>query len=636
VNYINKIIFLFCCLFISTASYSQSVKDSLNFSNTKYKTNIFRTSLEKRLNTYNLRSTLIYSLDQDNFFIGIGENYFSSLVSSPQKNIKDEQALSIIGKYKYSPFFEIGVLTLNNIYSNDRKIAINEASNLYSTIFTIISPINQLKITPYGGFSINRQVNEDDRGPIYGGNINLDRFSINEFQIRSILKFQNEDISPRKNSHRLAEVEIKNDLDLSLTNLITANYSNSRKDFYFDTDSLTSEMFNISKNIQSRTEKKYFVQERIFNSRFASDIFFDLSGRIALRDIDRETKYKNLSNIELSSFDTQIEELRVELSGTTEYRSELFFGKLRIDYSEREEKHTVKNIEEANEILFEQRSELEKKKNNSSDYTTISALGNLSLTKKDNISFSILHRKLVYNTPSKDNFDDRDELLSIGRLSYLRNFNHLFNFFVNLEGSYNHIVYVFAERSSNNNVRRILKLSTGGEFGGSYLYSINSFEVSANYTSYDFADINPNTRSFSFRQFVARDSTSFKFWGNLYLDFTGYIKISEQGNFNWSSFSNNPDRYLVEYYLEPMINIKKDNIRMGVGLRTFTFETFGYNSNGAKELTNEYTSVGPITNFSLQLPNVNLNFYGWYEFINNENDSKRELVNLSLSVSWKL
>lgn len=623
-------------LLFTVTSFAQSIKDSLNFSHYNYQKDIFSTSFEKRINTYNLRTKLNYSYNINNFFLGVHENYFSSLVTANEKNIKDEQAISVIGEYRFTPFISAGILTQNSIYSNDRKIAINEASNVYSTLFAKISPINQLKIIPYGGYSINKQVNEDDRGVIYGGNIELEKLSVSNFLFNSTIKFQNEDIAPRKNSFQVASIKVKNDLDLSLTNLISADYSNTRKDFYFDTDSITSRMFNISKNIQSRTEKKYFIEERLYNSKFTSDIFFDIRGRVFLRDIDRETKYKNLSNIGLSSFDTKIEEFRLEFSGTTEYRSESFFGKLKLDYSEREEKHSAKYFDKANTILYDQRTEQEQKKNNNSEYTTISAIGNYFLTRKDNLSFSILHRKLIYNTPSEDNFDDRDELLSIARLTYTRTFNHLFNFFVNLEGSYNHIVYIFAERSSNNNIRRAIKLNSGGEFNSSRLFSRNSVEVSANYTSYDFQDINPNSRSYSFRQFNIKDSTSVKILGKVFLDFTGYIKLSEQGNFEWESFSNNPERFLAEYYFEPMFKIKTSTIKMGAGIRYFSLQTFNYNINNKKYLTNEYTSLGPITEFSVRLTNLSLHLFGWYEFINNENNIKRELANLSLSLNWKL
>ncbi len=615
---------------------SQTITDSLNFNYSRYQSNIFNTGFEKRLNTYNLKSNLTYSLNSEDFFFGLDEKYFSSLVSSGSKNIKDEQSLSIIGEYKYSPLLKFGFLNLNNIYSNDRKIAINEASSNNSTFYSKISPMNSLTFIPFAGYSINKQVNEDDRGPVYGANLILDKFYLNEFQINSQINFQNEDISPRKNTNRFASLRLKNDFDLDLTNLISVDYTSSRKDFYFEVDSITSNMFDISKNIQSRIENSYFIEERLYNSSFNSNWHFDLSGRVSLRNIDRITKFKNLSSVDISTFDTQIEEFRLDFTGLTEYRSELFFGRIKIDYSEKDEKHTAKNLEGTNQIIYDQRTELENRKNNSSEYTTISALGNLVISRKDNLMFSILHRKLIYDTPSQDNFDDRDELLSILRISYLRSFNRLFNFFINLDGSFNHTVYIFAERSSNNNIRRIIKLSSGGEYKNSDFYSKNTFEVSANYTSYDFEDINPNIRSFSFRQFKAQDSTSFNFFGNIFLDFSGYVKLSEQGDFVWKNFTNNPDRYLAEYFLEPMFNIKTYQTKFGIGIRLFSLKTFGFNSNNEKLLSNKYDSIGPITNFVFRLPNVDLSLYGWYEFITNENNIKRELANLSFSVFWRI
>jgi len=628
-------IFFFFILF-SVNLFSQSVNDSLNFSFGKYRLNTFRTSFGKRLNTHNLQTLLSYSINNGNLSFGIRENYFSSFVNTQNKNIKDEQALSLIGEYHLSPFFQFGVLVQNNIYSDDRKIAINEASTLYSTIFGKITPLDQIKIIPFGGYSINKQVGNDDRGIIYGSEISVDRYNLNEFLITTKLRFLNEEISPRKNIRQFFGTHIKNKFNNSLTNVISGYYSRTRKDFYFDVDSVTSKEFNINKNIQSRTEENYSIGERLFSSKFSSDIFFDLSGRISYRNIDRDTRYHSASNLSVSNFDSKINELRLDFSGTTEYRSKLLFARAKFDYSQREEKHIAKPNSKINEIIFEQRTELEKKKNNTSEYATLSALANFDISKNDNLTLSILHRKLVYNTPSENNFDDRDELLSIFRISYLRNLNRFFDFFINLEGSINHIVYIFAERSSNNNIRRIIKLSSGGEFSGSKLYSKNTFEVSANYTSYDFQDINPNIKSFSFRQIAARDSSSLKLYNKIFLDVSGYLKFSEQGVFNWKSFSSNPDRFLAELYSEPMINIKHNNIKMGIGLRFFFLQTFNYDKKNIKYKASEYKSIGPITNFNIRTENLDLYLYGWYEFITTEKKSNREMANLKLSVNWRL
>jgi hypothetical protein len=632
---LSKISLLFF-LFISFNLFSQTVNDSLNFSFSKYRINTFRTSFGKRLNTHNLNTLLSYSINTNNFSFGIRENYYSSFVNTQSKNIKDEQVFSIIGEYYLSPLFQFGVLVQNNIYSDDRKIAINEATTLYSTLFAKILPIDQIKIVPFGGYAINKQVGNDDRGIIYGTEISVDRYNLNEFLISSKLKFLNEEISPRKNTQQQFATQIKNKFDYSLTNLISGSYSKTRKDFYFDVDSITSREFNINKNIQSRTEENYSIGERLFSSRFGSDIFFDLSGRVSYRNIERNTKYHSVNNLSISNFDSEINELRLDFSGATEYRSKLLFARARFDYSQREEKHIAQPNDKINEIIFEKRLELEKKKNNTSEYATLSALGNFAFSKKDNLTFSILHRKLVYNTQSKNNYDDRDELLSIFRLSYLHNLNHLFSFFVNLEGSLNHIVYIFAERSSNNNIRRILKLSSGGEYKGAKLFSKNTFEVSANYTSYDFQDINPNIKSFSFRQIAARDSSSLHLYNKIYFDVSGYLKLSEQADFDWKSFSNNPDRFLAEVYSEPMINIKSNGVKLGIGFRFFLLQTFNYNKENIKYKSSEYKSVGPITNFSVRMRNLDLYFYGWYEFITNEKNAKRELANLTFSVNWRL
>ena len=98
----------------------------------------------------------------------------------------------------------------------------------------------------------------------------------------------------------------------------------------------------------------------------------------------------------------------------------------------------------------------------------------------------------------------------MGRIMFEKEFNPFFKIFLNIEGSLNKIVYIFAKRSSNNNLRRILKFSSGGMFTAGRFTSSNSAEVSANYTVFDYEELNPNFRSYSFRQFVLRDSSTYK------------------------------------------------------------------------------------------------------------------------------
>ena len=206
-----------------------------------------------------------------------------------------------------------------------------------------------------------------------------------------------------------------------------------------------------------------------------------------------------------------------------------------------------------------------------------------------------------------------------------------------MEGSYNHIVYIFAERSSNNNIRRVLKLSGGGSYGGKNFRSTNIAEVSANYTVYDFEDLNPNFNSFSFRQFVFYDSSSVKLSKRMDFNFYSYIKLSEQGDFQWTNFTGKPARFLNEFYIEPKIIYHYDIFSLGIGFRFFSLLTYNYNEELEKELNSEYTSQGPSSNLRILIFNrLNLFVEGWYEFINTEQNSKRELVNMRLRLTWNI
>ncbi len=616
---------------------AQVNSDSLTFLSSNPVNKILSTDLEKQLNTTNLNSLLRYHYSNNGFSFGVYEQYKSTVIKLRSKNIRDEQNFSMFGEYSFLPSVRIGLMTNNNIYSDDRKIGINEASLLNSSLYSKINIAGYFSIMPYGGFSINKQVGEDDRGTIYGTEALLNYGSANNLRLDANLKFQNEDISPRKNTLRFVNASLSNRVGNNFSNTLTAKYSEMRKDFYFDSDSLLLSEFNINHNIQSRNEKSYLLADKIFLAPVSENISLNLNGKVFWREIDRNTRYRLLSAISPSSFDSKIEEFKLNIDGNLIYRSKNLNGMLKIEYSEREEKHKAKNIEDANIIFFEKRQELENSKNNKSQLTVLATSWTYNLSGKDRIDLSLLHRKLIYDTPSEANFDDRDELLSIFRLKYIRKLNPVFSFFVNLEGSINHIVYIFSERSSNNNIRRVLKLSSGGNFNNKSISSENVFEVSANYTVYDFEDVIPNVKSFVFRQFAFRDSSTVNLLPDISLKFEGYAKLSEQGNFKWTSFSSKPERFLAEYFALPKIMVTKNRLEFGAGLRLFSLTTFKYSNKNIKYKSNNYFSFGPVTQLGYKIiDNLAIAVYGWYEFINTETSDKKEVANLSMKVDWKL
>jgi hypothetical protein len=620
----------------ASLSLGQVGKDSLYFSNHNFSDRYLLNTFDKQLNTFNFNTVFRDNLIADNFFFGIKENFNSTIINAGTKNIKDEQYLWAIGQYDLSEPIKIGILLNHNLYSDDRDLAINKASQLTTSFYTKFQPSPNFEITPFAGFSQNEQIGEKDKGVIYGTEAGIDKYNLNDFELSSLLKYQNEDISPRKNTFRLVNVDLKSSFDEGFNNIITANYSQQRKDFYFTADPQTMQEFNIDNNIQSRTESGYLIQDRIRFAPPKSPLILDIQGRIAWRGIDRSTRYISESEAANSNYDTHIEESRLEFNSAADYIMDNVNLSLRFSFSERDEKHTPIRYSDLSSIVYNERLALEEDKDNTSQLANLSLQGRIILSRSDRITVSLFQRKLKYDTSSDQNFDDRDELLSIGRIFYERDFSPFFKAFVNFEGNLNKIVYIFAERSSNNNVKRILKFSAGGLFTAGSFSSSNSAEVSANYTVFDYEELNPNFKSYSFRQLAVRDSSKLQLNNKIRLFVTGYTKLSEQGDFKWSNFSSNPVRYLSEQYLEPKIFYDYSAASIGIGIRYFSLTTYNIQNGIERNKVSDYRSIGPLSEISFVAGDrILLKFYGWYEFIKTEDNSNRETVNISFKLSYK-
>ncbi len=624
-------------LITSCSIFSQSRPDSLSFLREPYKNKGLQTFFNKQLTTFNLNTALRYGQKTGKLFLGINERFKSTVIKSATKNIKDEQHFSFMAEYEFSPEFMFGSLTNVYTYDDDRKFEVNSVSNINSSIFARIVPVDEINLIPFIGTVTNKQIGIKDNGLLYGTEALINNYRLNDFSLTSSIKFFNEDVSPRKNTFRLANVDLQSSFDNSFRNLISANYTEQQTDFYLEADSSTLASFNIIKNIQSRTESNYYLRDRL---SYISDnrlLLLDFEGTVGWRNIDRNTRYILTENIGASGIDTEIEEFRLEFASSAIVRADDFNAQIRVSFSEKEERHIAKSREGIPESVLRDKEDSESLKNNKTQYATVSASGTYDLSNSDKIYLSFFHRKLIYDTPNENNFDDRDELLSTMRAGYSHKFTPFFSMYLNLEASFNHIVYIFSERSSNNNVRRVLKLTSGGNYNGKNFTSTNVAEVSANYTVYDFEDINPNFSSFSFRQFVFYDSSSVRLAKKIDINFYTYVKLSEQGDFKWSNFTGKPARFLNEFYLEPEFIYKYKLLSLGLGFRYFALLTYNYNQDIDKELDSEYTSMGPSSSLSLIIADrLNLKINGWYEFINTEQNAKRELVNLRLRLDWNI
>ncbi|MCU0333037.1 MAG: hypothetical protein MUC75_06740, partial [Ignavibacteriaceae bacterium] len=612
---------------------AQSTPDSTLYSIPISALNRLFSNFDKQLNTYYLNTGIDLYGSFSKFEYRINQNYRSTLIQTNQNTVRDEEYFFALGKYRLSNGWKQGIALTSNIVSDDRQLGINQATIYQAVTLSELYFIRGLIVTPYGGYSDNRQVNEIDRGPIYGLDGKLNKINSVDFDISSVLRLQNEDISPRKNTIRYLDLLVTNPFNPDVTNFFNALFNQSRKDFYISTDSITSQQFDITNNIESRTETAFLLQDRLNYNNFFNLFSLELAGRVNFRTIDRNTRYKSTSIQSPSIFDTQVDELGIVVESGLFYRTEYANAGINLNYYERDEKHITKKFEGVAESFYEQRSELESRKNNNSYRTTISFLGNIYPSRKDQISLSLFHSKLKYDTPSGENDDDRDELLTIGRLRYSRYLSPFFQIFSNLEGTLSHLVYIFSGRSANNNINRVLRLSAGGYYSGAQFSSLNNFEVSANYTVYDFQDVASNLRSISFRQFTATDSTNYRITKNFSFVVTAYLKLTSQGELDWGNFAERPLRYLQEIFADPKFGIVSDYSFFAIGLRYFSLNTFRYNKT-ERVPDSDFLSIGPLFEILIGSKMLYLKLNTWYEFISDNSNVNRERLNFILAMNW--
>ncbi|MEJ2506385.1 MAG: hypothetical protein P8Y81_09010 [Ignavibacteriaceae bacterium] len=626
---------LFIIMILGPNCFPQDSTESFEYFEHPQQFNNLFSNFDKQLNTYHLNTGIILNGDYSNFNLNLSENFRSTLFRSSSITIRDEQYFKLHSQYKLNENYKLGFSVNSSILSDDRNIQLNEASINYLTIFSEINIADHLMISPFGGYSTNKQVGILDNGPVYGIEGITQNISSPDFILNSSFRFRNEDISPRKNLLRYVCLSLINPFNPQVTNFITGRYTSNRKDFYIPADSITSSTFDIVNNIEGRTESVFLAEDRLRYKDFLKNFDLDMTSGLNWRTIARDKRYKTAKYQSYKIFDTKIDELVLFFETSVFYRSDFFNGSIKLNVAERDEKHITKNFEGIAESFFNLRSDLESRKNNNSTRATLAFTGNFNISQSDRLVLSLYHNKLKYDTPSTENDDDRDELLSIIRMGYYKKLSPYFRVFANTEATISHVVYIFASRSSNNNINRVLRFSTGGYYNGANVSTLNSFEVSANYTVYDFEDVSSNLKSYSFRQFTANDSTRIKFGKRFGFAITGYIKISENADLNWGEFSERPTRFLREIFADPMFLLTDGNSHIGIGARYFALNTFSYKQL-EKVPDSKYLSIGPLVEILYNLfSSLYIKLNGWYEFISINDASVRERVNLITTLNWK-
>lgn len=631
---ISIFLFLAVTVNIARAQLIQSPRDTV------YDRNFLSTDFYSDQNSASLNSNINFEGRYKRFKVYFRNGFNSDITKLSENFARDYNSLKFISTYSVTRNFSAGAGVLSKSLSDNKDIALNKGFNNFYFADLEFVPSNHFYINSKLGLKNEEQIGERNSG--IGGVLEseLRNLNLNNFISNGKLYLYHDNLSEKINyNYELSADVTRQFSDNSGNRSILRAYS-YRSDFYTPATFSIASTFNVKNNIQSRYEQYVFLGDNL-DYKFSNNLKLQISGVYYVKSIENDYKYKpSQGNIVIENiYDSKINENQLQASAKLEFKKGKFFSNVMALYTERNELHNLINADNISVLQQRELERIEKDKNNNSRSSAFLAEAYYVISNTNYLRFMGSSSLLKYDTDSKLNYDDRDELALNAVLTH--RFTNLRNFDVETAFEINNseLSYLFKEKSSNNNTNKVYKLTSVSTFSPvKQLVTRNQFQVLANYTVYKFEDLVSQIQSFSFRQLYISDSTFYKFTKNLTLNFFGSLKIYEQGQYNEKNFSVRP----LAYYDERITNAQasyavNEYILFALGFKHFIQRQYVYDK-GSKILKRTFTTYGPLLRVEFLLSrNSRVNFMGGLDFIQSSDNTLTNISkNLIINVLWNI
>jgi len=604
--------------------------------------NFLYTTFDNGLLSANLTSKLNYNGKFKKKFNYYLKNYYSSAVTKLTENFfRDFDNIKAGAGYDLNDNLNASLNYYGMFYSDEKNIQLKGSStNMFYLSSRYEKSLDGTEINSVlnAGYKIEEQIGELNRGISLAGDLNVSNLSFSGFFIDGGLKAGIEDLKPKKNNFIISRLYAERSFSDNLArNEFDGYFSRIRKDFYFPADIFTEQQFNVKNNIEQRTEYIMKAFDRFdYTISQKADLYVTLNPYF--RNIYKENYYiPQVVAAPPSVYDTQVQELSIGGDAALRFNLEKADLQLKVSYVERDEKHFLINQGKISSVFVKEKEGLEAQKNSHLSKFVFGTNVYYNLSLSNRLEFLGNASILRYDTPSKDNTDDRDELNFLFYLGHrydnLRNFQLLNSVDLNLY----HTVYIFGEKSSNNNWNRVIRFTSRNIFTPvEAVRTINTFSVLANYTVYDFQDVVSTVRSYSFRQFNIKDSTIIKFTDHIGTNIYAEIKLYERGELNWSAFSIRPVNYFEDKIINAELNYFFNKfIMFAAGYRYFEQRRFNF-VEGERVFNTSIKTYGPMARLKILLNDNSLieviSSYDFYRYGDIQPSSTNG--NLYVNVRW--
>jgi hypothetical protein len=600
--------------------------------------NLFFIGIDKSFETLHWSGRALYKNTFGPLSLQFNEQYLSTIIQAEKTLITDNQMVDLHGTGEITPRFDAAFKISSFLLSDNKDVGINSAYShaIYGGI--LLRPVGGVTIEPLIGRRIDRQLEHRDEGTSYLVSVTGDTIRTGGYIANLAGTFQLDELSPRRLETYAVAAGIGRSYDRDTRNQLRAVYNRNRRDFYLSADTDVVRQYGTSYNIETREDNSLGLVDSL-DYAAGRGAMLTLAGSVVTRQIDRAIRYHSLTDPIHTAQNTGINELRMEgfLRGVFRV-SDRIGGVVTVDYSERNEQHRVDPQNGLRQFEIDSLRRIEERKNNLSKRTIIAASAGAQLSESDSVEVAASGSILRYDTPSGDNHDDRDELWYVAGIATHHRLGSKLILHTSVDLSLTHMVYLSSVMSANNTWNRILRFSPKIEyFPVENFRTVNSFEVLANYTVYDFDVATAQTQSFIFRQFAWFDSTVLNCTNRLSLEGYAYLRFYERGELRWNEFLERPVDYFEDRTLIGTLRYElSSRLLFSLGVRYFSQMRYGFD--GAEHVPiSSLRSVGPTVGMNLRAGGrTEFTLNGWYERQTQTNQPVRGTTTLTMQLRVRI
>ncbi len=551
------------------------------------------------------------------------------IIKTDKKFIRDDNEFRFAFFRRFSSWFNSAVVLNSISFADDKLSGLDRASSSELMTGGKFDFFKKFSISTIAGYKVDYQMGQRDDGWGYKLSVDTSNFEISNYNLRTSLTHSEDFITPRKN--------VTSDFNLTLWRKFTPDVESKveffikrlKRDFYFFADSTLKAAYGVDYNIEGRDEKLFSGQINFvypISNHFVINLNFSTNSRNILKAV----RYKTMS-----LYDVSIDEFILRSFAGISYEAKKLKFKFSFDYAERNETHSPKKHELMTEGVFLRSKQSEERKNNYSLRRGLSGEFSYDVSRKIRVGSIFSISLFRYDTPSPLNDDDRDELLQLFRIFTIVNFSKGITVELPLDLNNQHLVYIFATRSANNNWNRVIRFSPSVVFEIGKVRNRANFSVLANYTIYDFEEMVYSVRSYVFRQFYFSDSIRFPVFDKL--SFEGMLQVinSESGRMKWREFKEKPTIFIDTKELSfKLVHSVRDNLRFSCGYHIFDERRFKF-IDLEKIPDSRIIAYGPTCEINFESDKFVFRFGGWVENLK-FGDRISFVPNLNLNLTLKL